>query len=245
MLDIKEGLKLMIERKLSYDECHKEINGVLHKLCKICEEWFPCDVEHFYKSSSNVKDGLFPYCKVCWNKQTTEWGKENVDKKRGYYRKNNKTETTKQRKYLFSKYQRESGYRKEWELNNPDKIKSYHDIYSNKKHTISKKEWLSCKEYFNNRCAYCELPIEEHYNKFRGELRLTDLHREHVDCNGESDLSNCIPSCKDCNSSKHNSKLEVWYNENNINFSQDRLNKIYKWLKEDYKLYIQEPKNNK
>ena len=36
--------------------------------------------------------------------------------------------------------------------------------------------------------------------------------------------------------------MEEWY-KNNPNFNQERLDKIHKWLDEDYKLYIQE--NNK
>ena len=101
------------------------------------------------------------------------------------------------------------GEYKEWQQNNPELMKKYReDRHLNKQHKIFKKEWINCKEYFENCCAYCGIPIEEHYNKFAGEIKLTDFHREHVDCNGENDLSNCVPSCKDCNSSKHNSSLE-------------------------------------
>jgi uncharacterized protein YuzB (UPF0349 family) len=229
----------MIERKLSYEESHKEIEGVLHKLCKICEEWFPCTDEYFYNKKNKSKDRLSPYCRKCESKKNTQWGQSNRDKMRGYYRKNNKTEVTKQRKYLFSKHQKDSGIYLEWQQNNKDKIKQYQE---NRKqhgeHKINKKEWVSCKEYFNNECAYCGLPIDKHYNKFAGEMRWTDLHKEHVDHDGLNDLSNCIPSCKTCNSSKYTSILEDWYIENNPNFNQERLDKIYKWLNEDYKLYI-------
>ena len=235
----------MINKVLTYEESHKEINGELHKICKICEEWFPCTTEYFYKKKSNKLDGVSSYCKHCETRKNVQWGKDNRDKRLGYLHKNNRTESTKMKKYLFSKKQKESGYSKEWQQNNPEKLKQYGERYSNKAHKINKKEWTSCKEYFNNECAYCGLPLDKHYNKFNGEVRLTDLHKEHVDCNGSDDLSNCIPSCKDCNSSKHNSKLEDWYNENNPNYNIERLNKIYKWTNEDYKLYIQEHKTRR
>jgi len=37
-----------------------------------------------------------------------------------------------------------------------------HTIEINPKDIVLFK-WKACKEYFNNSCAYCELPIEKHY----------------------------------------------------------------------------------
>jgi hypothetical protein len=80
---------------------------------------------------------------------------------------------------------------------------------------------------------------------FAGELKLTDFHKEHVLHDGANDLSNCIPSCKTCNSSKHTENLEVWYTKDKSIFSKDRLNRIHKWLNEDWKLYYIEKKPRK
>jgi hypothetical protein len=115
---------------------------------------------------------------------------------------------------------------------------------------MSKREWISCKSYFINEngawcCAYCGLPIEEHFKTYNGELKNVDFHKEHVIHNGADDLSNCIPSCQSCNCQKWEFQLEEWYNESNPNFTQERLNKIYKWLQFDYKLYIEEHKSRK
>ncbi len=107
-----------------------------------------------------------------------------------------------------------------------------------KKHEITKNEWELCKEYFVYKCAYCGLPIEEHYNQYKGEIRLTDFHKEHVNHDGSNDLSNCIPSCKNCNSEKHTSTLEEWYNKENENFTEERLEKILNWLNNDYIKYL-------
>ena len=125
-----------------------------------------------------------------------------------------------------------------WRINNKEKIKTYYEERQHKNHKISKIEWEACKEYFNYEYAYCGLPIEEHIIKFKGKLKQGDFHKEHVDYDGANDLSNCVPSCKICNSSKHKYTLEEWYNENNSNYTKGRYDKIIKWINEDYKQYI-------
>ena len=142
-----------------------------------------------------------------------------------------------------SKRQRESGKYKDWQRNNKDKIRQYNkNREKNKMHEISDSEWLSCKAYFNNSCAYCGLHEDEHYRKHYGKMKRFDLHKDHVDHEGANDLSNCVPACQSCNSSKHNKELEEWYRPNNELwcevYSHERLSKINKWLNDNYKLYI-------
>jgi len=124
---------------------------------------------------------------------------------------------------------RENGGRKKWEDNNRDKLKQYRELHKN--HEISKKEWQACLKYFNNSCAYCGMSNEDHKKKYKQQL-----HKEHVDDNGSNKLDNCVPSCKLCNSSKKGFILEEWYYKNDFsNHTKDRLDKIYKWINEDYK----------
>ena len=54
-----------------------------------------------------------------------------------------------------------------------------------------------------------------------------------------NDLSNCIPACNSCNSSKWEHSFDEWYMPNNPIYSQVRLDKINKWLNKDYKFYIE------
>ncbi|MGK4040872.1 HNH endonuclease signature motif containing protein [Heyndrickxia oleronia] len=132
---------------------------------------------------------------------------------------------------------RESGYQTEWQRKNKDKIKAYNQKRQHKIHKINKDEWISCKRYFNNSCAYCGMSEEEHR-----ELYKQDLHKDHVEHSGKNDLSNCVPACKSCNTSKHQKKLDEWYIPNNelwcSVFSQERLQKIQNWLESDYLKYI-------
>lgn len=184
---------------------------------------------------------LIQIVKKCTSIKAGKWAKENRESKLASDRKYQaKPERRKYTKEKMKEYVNEGRYKK-WQQNNKDKIKNYNKQREmNKKHDISKKEWEKCKEYFNYKCAYCNLPIEEHFNVFRGELRLTDFHKEHVDYHGSNDLSNCVPSYKKCNSSKHTSKLEDWYNSGSKIYSKRRLNKICKWLNGDYKKYIKQ-----
>jgi len=129
-------------------------------------------------------------------------------------------------------------YHKQWMKDNKDKIHDYNMKHSCKKHQISKEQWKECKDYFNNECAYCGLKQEDHFIHRKGKLINIDLHKEHVVWNDANDLSNCVPSCQTCNSRKHTYALDKWYNKDNPKFTQERYDKIIKWITEDYKKFI-------
>jgi len=157
-------------------------------------------------------------------------------------KKNNQRENIKMNKRAYSKKQKESGYYAEYLQKQEVKDRHYSARRASKNHRISKEEWIACKEYFNNSCAYCGLPIEKHYRIYAGKLQKIDLHKEHMDDEGSIYLDNCIPSCGDCNDKKWKFTLDEWYNENNPDFTQERYDKIMKWINEDHKLYIEPPK---
>lgn len=226
--------------KTLYKKSHKTINKQLYKLCNKCNKWFPCTEEYFYQNCKNKNDGLFPYCKKCAIKKTKIWVKDPKNKEsiKKAYTKKNHNKKYKIKIYESTKKRLENGKYKEWQRNNTNKIRQYQkNREMHKKHTITEEQWVCCKNYFNNCCAYCGLPIEKHYIKYKGKLQKGDFHKEHVIHNGKNDLSNCVPSCKECNSSKNTKLLKDWYNPNNKNFDHKKLNKILKWLNKDYKKY--------
>ena len=221
-----------------YEEIHKVIDEVEYKLCNRCNEWLPMNDEHFYKNKKNKIDGYFPYCKKCTiNKTLTERDPKRVYELNKIYRKT-KPQTIDARK-RSNKKRVENGKYKEWQRNNPEKLREY-SLYRemHKKHEITDDEWESCKNYFNYRCGYCGIAIEDHIVKYRDKLINGDFAKDHADHNGANDISNCIPACKSCNGLKHNFEFKDWYNEQNPKFTQGRLDKINKWLNEDYKKYI-------
>lgn len=178
-----------------------------------------------------------PECKECSKKRAIKWEKENPERRKILKKRWDSENRESRRKH--TQIRRKNGKISEWHQENPDKLKIYRERREKKNHNITEREWLQCKEYFGNSCAYCGLHISEHFNKYRGKLKWTDLHKDHVDDNGANDLSNCAPACKMCNSLKWEFDFNEWYNESNEKYSKDRYDKIMKWLNEDYKLYME------
>jgi hypothetical protein len=236
-----------------YAEYHR-INeqGQEEKQCKDCKEWFVMNSENFGKDNG-TQDHFHQSCRTCqraYNSKvyqkdpekvkarTFEYRKLHPDKYKQHIKTRNQTAIHKERHRKAEKRRRDEGIYQEWQRNNKDKVKDYNNTRQHKNHKITTQEWESCKMYFNHCCAYCGLPIEEHYITRRGITKLGDFHKEHVDHFGTNDLSNCIPSCNSCNSQKWEFPFEEWYNENNPIYSQERYNKIAKWLNEDYQKFI-------
>lgn len=235
----EKELRKQQRRQKRYNETHKIINGEDHKLCSKCNEWFPSTINYFYPNKSNGIDGLNPYCIECTKKKSVKWAKDNPERRsflKSKYDKNSPHVQQMKRDWNIKNVQ--SGGFKRWQQENKEKLKEYYEQRLHKNHKISIIEWEDCKKYFNHRCAYCGLAIEDHWITIKGISQLGDFHKEHVHHDGMNDLSNCVPSCRICNSAKHNKEFLEWYNENNNIFSQVRLDKIIKWIEEDYKTYI-------
>lgn len=217
--------------RVSYEENHKVINGVEHKYCKDCSKWLPMSDKYFYKNKLNYIDGFTPYCKKCTSIRNVKWQNENKDKRRSYQKKYyDNDEGRKEQIRKSGRNRSANGKRSKWL-----KETNYNYQKFNQSHDISKSEWESCKEYFNNSCAYCGLSEEKHR-----EIANQDLHKEHVDHLGSNDLSNCVPSCRKCNSSKWAKPFDDWYAKENPVYDDMRYFKILKWLEEDYKFYVKQ-----
>lgn len=242
-----------------YHDYHKIVDNKEYKQCKHCLQWFEMNLNNFNIVNKN-KDGFNDYCITCQKQHDAEYYNRNrnyiLNKAKTYekinyndgqlknyfenrYKEQKETILAQQKEYREENkevvHQRQSHWRqspigKEWFRN----YSGYH-----KMHTLTKNEWENCKKYFNYRCAYCGLPIEEHYVAYKGKLRWNDFHKEHAINDGNDDLSNCLPSCRMCNSEKHTDDFDIWYNESNPKYDQERFNKIIQWLTEDYKKYFE------
>jgi len=242
------------------------IEGIEFKQCKDCLNWFPMNLDNFNVVNVN-KDKFNHRCISCQKKYSHDKYQKNrkhvkekskiwnhnhperrIEYRREYYLNNLDIWYDRQKIYNDTHAKQIAEKEKEWAKNNPHKTAKYNKYRYHKKHNITNKQWINCKNYFMNdkgewSCAYCGLPINEHYQNYSGVSKNCDFHKEHVDDEGSNELDNCVPSCQSCNSSKRQYKLETWYNPNNKRrggkvFSEERLNKIINWITKDYKLYI-------
>lgn len=198
------------------------------KICNQCN--LEKNTDEFYKQEKINKHGesyiyTNPKCKTCIIENYLLWKNENKEKHKLNNSKHYLTAKGRDMKRKNNRKIREDGKFRAWQQNNPDKISNYRVNRQHKSHDITKSEWERCKEYFDNACAYCGTTEDGHRINFK-----QDLHREHIDPEGKNDITNCVPSCKSCNSSKHTFSLGEWYNSTNENFTVSRSEKIKKWI---------------
>ena len=201
------------------------------KTCNKCGEELP--LNSFSKDKSH-KDGLSSQCKGC-RKQYQQNNKVAIAKydkeyAKQYYQKNKKTIAEQQKQYkeehskVVTEYQRQ--WRHEHSLECCNYTHKHEATKRNLPYTLTIEHWQQCKEHFNNKCAYCgkELPLaQEHF------LALTK--------GGEYSKDNIIPSCKSCNSSKHDRNFFEWYPKYKY-YSKKREKFILKFL--NYKDHSQQ-----
>jgi len=226
--------------KLKYDKEHKIIDGLIYKWCNVDNHWVIMNDKHFYRNKKNSIDGYSSRCIECEKIKSTQWIKDNYTKHKKIhkkYRGSNKYKEWNKNNQLKMK-----DSIREWLIKNKDRVNQYSKNHRQKEHRITDEEWNACKFYFNHRCAYCGLPIEEHFVPRRKKLMWMDFSKDHVIWDGKDNLKNCIPACNSCNSSKKQQSLNNWYSKNNPNYTYERYYKIYQWLRFDYKKYIQKRK---
>lgn len=86
---------------------------------------------------------------------------------------------------------------------------------------FSHQEWKECLIFFQGECAYCGATT-------RKGQRLTRDHLEPISSGGRTIQSNIVPACASCNSSKGAEDFREWFMKQPF-FSQERLNRIFKW----------------
>lgn len=241
----------MIQSNETFDwrRC-KFINSIKHKICPKCKNNKIADEEHFYKQKKTSKRRgvyyvLSSWCRNCINKKQAKYREDHIEECRArelkYYHADPERKEKKKAGYKLHARENREIYAErlsEWQKANPERVRDYGRYREmHKKHTVTKNEWEHCKNYFNYRCAYCGHPTEEHFIKRKGKYIWSDFHKEHFEHDGTNDITNLIPSCLWCNSSKHQSKYEDWYNESNEDYTSERHEKIVQWIHEDHKKY--------
>jgi len=96
---------------------------------------------------------------------------------------------------------------------------------------LTEREWEFAKTYFANKCCYCG-----------SDDALTKDHVVPLNDGGVLVMSNVLPCCKSCNSSKKDHKMEEWYRRQGF-YSAEREKKIEKYF-ELVKIYRELNKDN-
>jgi 5-methylcytosine-specific restriction endonuclease McrA len=85
--------------------------------------------------------------------------------------------------------------------------------------TYTPEEWLNCLDFFSCSCAYC------------GEVHaLTVDHITALSKGGPNTISNIVPACSRCNSSKNASEIVSWFTNQSF-YEQIRLQRILEWVR--------------
>jgi len=220
---------------------HRIINGEDHALCSKCKRWLT--VDNFFKKSTTL-DKLTPQCKDC----IKEYCYINRDRTSVYlkkYQSDNKEEISKyksdwaskqgsdyhdRRNEYFAKYREEnkdqiSAMHKE--RNQREDVKNKNRVYVLRRRTRIKNlpaemtpaDWVKCLEYFDYKDAYT------------GNL-MDKVSQDHIIpiSNGGGYIKNNIVPCENSvNSSKGDKEMVFWFTSQPF-FSEERLEKIYKWI---------------
>lgn len=208
------------------------INFSEAKECKDCKEEKLLNEFYSQKKYSKRRGNWIyydPVCKVCRINRQVDWqggNREYYLTKMKYYNSNLSDKSISTIKES-NKKRKAAGKEKDWQRKNPDKLK----LYSSKKHKheITKEEWEACLDYFEWSCAYCGFDYFVHLNNFGQQL-----HKDHVNHDGNNFIDNCAPACRECNSSKHDRDFIEWYNPLNKIFTLERLERIINWVKSDW-----------
>lgn len=228
---------------------HKKKNGKygLRANCKGCQKQWRENNEESIKENRkeyyrNNKEKEFERHK--------QWRKDNPDKIKGYskkYREDNKDKIKEykkdnnehikeqQKKWRENNPQYHKEYQKEYRKNNPEKEFNKNSKRRLKEESqgkgVTKEQWLEMMNFFNWRCAYSG-------EKLTNSNRTID-HIIPLSLGGKNEIWNCVPMYANYNFSKYNNDMLEWYTRQPF-YSEERLNKIYKWIEYAKDIYLQQ-----
>lgn len=223
--------------------------GKLNSQCRQCEreyskKWSKDNPERVYERNKQWREDnrehyqeyMKDYNKEYHQKYYEENKEMLMDKQREYRKDNEKVKANQQRYYQEnreyilerSKKWREanpekcSEMAKNWWARNKDKRREYNQTRRAKvrelEADLTVEQWAFIKDYFNQCCAYCG--------------KKNKLHQDHfipVNDGGGYTITNIIPACQKCNSSKHDNNFFEWYPKYKC-YSPEREEKILNFL---------------
>ena len=101
---------------------------------------------------------------------------------------------------------------------------------------ISKDQWYEMFNFFEWKCAYSDIQLNENNRSIDHIIALNN--------NGLNEPWNCVPMYRPYNTSKYISNMEEWYKKQEF-YSEERLQKIYAWCEYAFKKWKPRRKGNK
>ena len=147
-----------------------------------------------------------------------------------YHKTHREQESIRQKIYLKVNKDHKAEYDKQYRLEHPSERRILHQRRKARKrsliNTFTTEQWEKIKDDFNNQCAYC------------GKNKpLTQDHFVALSNGGEYTISNIVPACQSCNSSKGSRPFSTWYKLQPF-YNKQREGKVLKYL--GYKNSIQQ-----
>lgn len=239
------------QEKEAVNENFRLKKGKLNSQCRECERaysrvqskiYYENNKEEVYKKNrarvEKNKDKVKEYMKE-YHRQYHQDNKEVLlEKQRKYREENAEMVKAKQQAYYQQNRDRYLENGKIWRANNPDKVAEMRRNWAKDNQDklreyrqnrrarmkdlvadLTLEQWETTKEYFNNSCAYCGT----------SEEALCQDHFVPVVDGGGYTMSNIIPACQYCNSSKHDKSFFDWY-PSFKHYSGQREEKVFNFL---------------
>ena len=213
------------KKKLSLDNFYKNC-GNKDGLATLCKE---CNSEQGKKYFKENKDKV--------DIRNKKYYEENKDKVLKYNEENKNKIAIRAKKYheenkdktaiFWKKYYEENKDKiaitmKKYRIENKDKMRISVQNRRARKNllpsTLTLEQWEATKQYFNNRCCYCN-----------EEKPLAQEHVIPVAKGGSYSQENIVPACQSCNSSKGTKSFHSWYKLYK-SYSKEREDKILEYL---------------
>ena len=194
------------------------------KICSKCKRILVVYEGNFGKHK-NCKYGFKSRCKRCLNIESKEWRENNKEHKKEKDKEWYENNKEKKKEYYENNKEHIKEKKKEYYENNPDKIFNRNNkrrlLEENQGDGISKDQWYEMMEFFDWRCAYSGIMLNKDNRSIDHVVALNN--------GGSNEIWNCIPMCRNYNTSKYTSDMLEWYQQQEF-YSEERLNKIYEWI---------------
>lgn len=180
--------------------------------------------QYMEKYRDDNKEALRVYSKKKHQKYYKQNREAILEYQKKYYEQNKEAKKEYQKK-LHKEYCKKPEFRESCKLRHQRR----RSLKNNLPSTLTARQWRSCKERFNQSCAYCG-------------KKLKRLHQEHfvpLASGGGYTVNNIIPACGSCNCSKQNKDFFDWYPVQPF-YSVFREKRILKYLNIDKKSRTQQ-----